>query len=463
MSGKLNRRIKSEDGTVLLSALAVLSILAVSLTGVLIFGGWQRTQGLVYLDEVRANSLAESGIHDAIASLADNPQLRRLERDLSLDSANHLSYSIRPWGAFLQVKCTGKGRLLSQSMTAIVGMRPPVFYDHAIIAIGSGYPLVISGSTEVVGDIFVGPKGVTAGEINGRGFHGEQLVDGRIDTILPSVLPRFDDSVLEEFLDSLSELVATIRETDLSLLYTDVDKQASEETAQAKSVRTRADIEFNFSNALAVPHPQFYFADRSIRITGRSHLRGIVLCAGEVLMSHNSQLEDCIIVADRVRLADDSRFAGQIIVKDTVIVENHATLDHSTLLILRGRKTDKNFSGLVEIRSSGTIEATVVYGRLTGIPENDGSNHTECRLRVAKNVRMSGLIWWEGTAELCGTFSGAIAVNCFSHYVQPTTYMNWLVDTEIHHSDLASTTAFPLVFAQLKHPRVSSLVRNESR
>ncbi len=158
-----------ERGSVLLAVLAILSILAVTITGVLMFGGWQRKQGILYLEEVRVRSLAESGIHQAMAELAENPRTRCRDQLVVFDSANQISYSIRPWGAYLQVKSTGIGRRLTRTLTAVLGVQPSAIFGHVLTPIGSPYPLVVSGRTRIRGNVFVGPGGITRGEINGRG------------------------------------------------------------------------------------------------------------------------------------------------------------------------------------------------------------------------------------------------------------------------------------------------------
>lgn len=451
MSGISTGKIESQAGSVLLAALAILTILAVTITGILIFGGWQRTQGLFYLDEVRATSLAESGIHDAMAALADNPRLRYAERHIALDSTNKLSYSISPWGALLEVKSTGIGRRVSRTLTAIVGMRPPHIFDHVLVPIGSTYPLVVSGRTRIVGDVFVGPAGMTRGEINGRGYQGERLVEGRIDTLSLANMPAFESSLLSEFVDSLTELRTQADATDLSISYSQPFGPSNLDQSNVSAIRTLADIELSLSDSIPLTGPKYFFADRKILIGGSSQLRNMVFWAREVVVSQDARLKDCIIVADLVRLHDASVFGGQIIAEDTILVEEHAVLESSSVIILRGRKREERIDGLVEISSRAPIQATIVCGNRFPV----SLDQFACRLRISEHSRLKALIWWEGIAEIDGAIEGAAAVHLFSHYVQPTTYMNWLVDADLRYSE--ATTAFPLVLTKLDRPKLCFL------
>ncbi len=144
-----------------------------------------------------------------------------------------------------------------------------------------------------------------------------------------------------------------------------------------------------------------------------------------------------------------------------MIVEGEATLEQPSLILLRGRSFDERIVGEIEISSRGKLQATVVSGSPTRAIRNETAPEFACRLRISKLAQLRGLIWWEGLVEIEGAFAGAVAVNLFSHYVQPTTYMNWLVDADIRFFDAAAMTAFPIVFANPDQPKLC--IMNESR
>ncbi len=458
MSGKSVLESGNERGTVLFAALAILSILAVTITGVLIFGGWHHTQGVLCLEEVRVRSLAESGIHHAIAELAMDSSHTSRDQRVILDSANQISYSIRPWGAYLQVRSTGIGRRLARTLIAIVGMRPPDIFDHVLSPIGSPYPLVVSGNTRIRGNIYVGSGGITGGEINGRGFQGDRLVDGIIDTLDSAKLPRFEGAVLAEFLNSLERMKNEIPASDYSLVYRNYDELSELPAKGVSAVRTLASIEFNVSDSYAIEDPQYFFAGQTIQVLGQTHLTNLVLASREVVVAHQSRLDNCVIVADKVRLTDGATFSGQIIGTDTVRIESHARLDHPALVLLRGRRQEEKIVGDVEISSLSSLRATVISGTDYGLDNRESQATAGCRLRILDHSTLRGLIWWQGLVDLDGVLEGAAAVNLFSHYVPPTTYMNWLVDADVRYLDVASLSAFPVVLEHRGRPKLCRMI-----
>ena len=443
-------------------ALAILAVLAVTISAILIYGGWQRTRGFLYLEETRVRSLAESGIHDALAELAANPEIRYLNRHLTLDSANQISYSIRPWGAFLQVQSTGIGRRLTRAVTALVGTEPPRIFDHVLSPLESRYLLVVSGRTRIHGDVYVGAAGLTQGEINGRGFEGDQLVFGEVDTLDSRSLPRFSSSLLREFLDSLNELKLATSCGDLALVFAENRDRYNDLGDDSPVIRTRAAIEFNLSDSVAWCSPCCFFSDQSIQVTGRSRLNGVVLCAPEVVISDEAYFKEGLIVADHAELSGNSVCSGQIVVRDTLRILANASLVRPSLVILRGRQVEERMLGAVEVTSQGLIESSFVNGARWIETSAPACIASVCGLHISRQSRIVGMIWWEGRVELEGTFAGAAAVSFFTHHCPPTTYMNWLVDSRIEFADVRTCNAFPLVFTVHEHPRLHSMREGRS-
>lgn len=462
MSGKQTPEDISERGSALLASLAILATLAVTMTGVLIFGGWQRAQGLTCLEEVRVRGLAESGIHQAIAELTSDSYHQPCQHHIVFDSTNSISYIIRPWGAYLRIQSTGIGRRITRTLTADVGILPPDIYNHVLSPIGAPLPLVIAGSTRIRGDIYVSSGGIIACELNGQGYRGTRLVEGSIDTLNPLDLPSFDNTVLEEFLDSLDVMESGVPETDYSLIFHDKTDFIGQSVNEAVGFRTRASIEFDIQDGSTIETTQYFFAGHTIYILGKSHLSNCVLSSKKVVISHQATLDHCVVVADHVQLTDESKFGGQIVAIDTVRITGKASLTSPTLILLRGRRIDESILGAVEISSRGSLWSIIVNGVSSAIGGTNSQAAAACRLHVSDNSSLYGLLWWEGLVEIEGTFQGAAAVNSFSHFIQPTTYMNWLVDADLRYLEVAASAAFPVVFEDRTRPRVGTMIGNMS-
>lgn len=438
----------------LLAVLAVLAILAVVITAVLLYGSWQKSRCALLVDEVKASYLAESGIHDALARLAEEPAERSFAGEVWFDSTSQVSYTVEPWGAFVLVRSTGSTRRLERSLEARAGMRLPEVFKNVITQIGPPYPLVVSGGTRIVGNVALGPAGVTAGEIAGRGFNGREMVEGQITVVTAATVPRIDCSQLDEFLRLLQQRKQSAHVTDVSIVIRDAGDLHSDIWRGNQDQRTRADIEIETGRSVIDGHGATLFSDRRVRVLGSGKLTDLVVEAKRVSIGQSAILNECIIVADRIELTADVSFSGQIIVRDTLVVDERARLQEPCLIVLSdGNRADKN-RGLVAVTSQRPCESVFICG----VPSNGaGADEEAGLLRIGANSVVRGLIWWEGLVELNGKLQGAAAVRLFNHIEPPTTYQNWLVDAEVRYSDLQEDLTFPLMLSGRWSPKAFGL------
>lgn len=452
--GRSRNRVAEEAGTVLLAVLAVLAILAVVITAVLLYGSWQKAQCALLVDEVKASYLAESGIHDAMARLAEAPAERLFAQDMWPDSTSRVCYTVEPWGAFVRVRSTGSTRRLERSLEARVGRQGPEVFKNVITQIGPPYPVVVSGGTRIVGNVALGPAGVTAGEIAGRGFSGQEMVEGRITVVVAAAVPRIDLSLVDEFLSLLLQRRQSARVTDFSIVIRDTGDLYSDGGRGNHDQRTRADIEIETGKGVIDGYGVTLFSDRSVRVVGSGELTNLVLQAERVSVGYSAVLNDCVIVADQVELTADASFSGQIIVRDTLVVDQSARLRDPCLIVLFGGTHPDKHRGLVEVMSQRPCETVFIY---CGTSDQADPNEETGLLRIGSNSVVQGLIWWDGLVELDGKLRGAAAVRLFSHVEPPTTYLNWIVDAEVRYVDLREDHAFPLLLSGDWRPKVIGL------
>lgn len=443
MSGRWNHKFADQRGGVLLAVLAVLSTLAITITAVLLYGTWQKARCALMLDEVKASYLAESGVHEVLARLSSTIGARSFSERVQFDSISQVDVSVSPWGAYLKVKSQGSTKRLVRAYEARVGMRSPHVFDYAISQIGPPYPLVVSGSTRIVGDVALGPAGITAGEIAGRGFTGARYVEGNT-VLVGDVLPDFDLSVLREFCDTLSARRDRVFATDLSLVVRSERDLERSESGGYRDLRTHADIDLQFNDGELDGGGTALFAGRTIFVRGEDTLRCLVLQADRIRLSNSIVLRDCIMVANCVVLENTVSFSGQIVVRDSLQIEQEAALKQLCLVVLTGRTQDNRNHGIVDLTSRAECEAIFAYGR----DRNEaGETQLTGLLRVAPGTIVRGLVWWEGLVELNGSFRGSAAVGLFSHVESPTTYLNWLVDADVRYLAVSRDMTLPFMFA----------------
>ncbi len=441
-------RISHQNGSVLLAALAILAILAATVSGILLYGTWQRARCITVLQGVKAEYLAEAGIHRAAAELSANPHYRVREFPVELDSSSRVLISVTPWGGFLRVTSVGQAGRTTRRMSAMIGQAAPELFINVITLIGKSYPLVVSGSTRISGRVAVAPPGVVKGEINGRRFLGDTAVDGEIIPRNVRNLPVADAGIIVEFVDSLKKLRANTRNrTDFSRIFIEASELGSDQEITASPLRSSASIELNLRDTTEVCGEYICFADRQMIVRGKTRLRNFVLCSeDEIIVEDETRLSDCILVGRKITFRGFARFDGQLIAMDTITVTNSAQLSHLSFVYVIGRSVAKRLEGLVAFHSAFTSCAFVFIGGRVSSTQSDSIPENCTRVMIGPESRLDGLVWTDGYMEPLGSFSGSAAVNLFSYYEDPTTYLNWLVDARLDYSAQSERAVLPLVF-----------------
>jgi type II secretory pathway component PulK len=100
-------KLQSERGSILLAALAILTLLAVVLSSVMVYGAWHKARTRHLVETVKATYLAEAGMNHAVAMLQEDLHLRTHNQEIRIDSSSSFTFSILPWGGYVRVESTG--------------------------------------------------------------------------------------------------------------------------------------------------------------------------------------------------------------------------------------------------------------------------------------------------------------------------------------------------------------------
>ena len=440
------KRVTNQSGSVLIAVLAILAMLALLLGSVVSYGVWHlaRSRGLV--SRVKADYLAEAGINRALALIHENPKFRTAKKREAVDSSSTFELTVVPWGGYLRVTSTGVTGRTARTQQALIGMLSPEIFDNAVTLIGPPYPLVVAGNTRIVGDVAIGPAGVTAGEIRGRGYTGAKLVNGATKLVGAQDIPRFDKSAIQEFLDSVSDWHRSCPNvTDLAMVIKD-PSYAKEHLE--KSYRTRSAIELSLADSGLLKIPEYLFADGKIGVGGKTHLKNILLHSeAEITISGEAFLSDCVLVGRKVTVVDGACVSGQIFAEDSITVGWHAAVSDFTFLCLTGRDQWDGIDGQITIASSDPAYAfaAVIPQTQRRRDRNEPSN-VNTRIRIDLNSVLHGAVWSESYVELLGDLKGSVATNLFYYHDPPTIYLNWIVDGRVEYARDIKATVMPMVF-----------------
>ncbi|MDZ7260562.1 MAG: pilus assembly PilX N-terminal domain-containing protein [candidate division KSB1 bacterium] len=203
---KLTSLLNKDQGSALVTVLVMITILTL-ITGTIMTTVSLQTRFIKRdLHRTQALYLAEAGIYKALWYLSGHDG-----RDKYWRVSNHVLplfdslsciISIEQWGGYLSLISLASCKKQTVSIRVLVGEEIPQSFDQAVIIGGGDYPLVVTGSNKIIGDVTVGAGGVKSGRIKGVGFSGSQLVEGDIHIQIPPQMPYFDASLLENAIGS---------------------------------------------------------------------------------------------------------------------------------------------------------------------------------------------------------------------------------------------------------------------
>jgi hypothetical protein len=438
------KKLRSEQGSILLAAFAILALLLIIMTALIAYGSWHKARCQLVLNRVKATYLAEAGIQHALAQVKDRISHWSNSETVAVDSSASFSCTTRPWGGYLLIESTGIVGKTEERLQATIGQVAPSIFSNTLSLIGPPYPLVIAGNSRIEGDVQVGPAGVSKGELHGQSYRGDSLVYGAVLTIQPQDVPQCSDVIVNEFLSNLDTIKKNCRErTDLSLIFRDPALMSD-----VDSRRTSASIVFDVSDTLPVQQPQYLFAEGSITVKGKSHLRNLVLTsASSITVNGDTHLEDCILVSPMITLTDRAEVSGQLFADSLITVDQDAWFADMALVYLIGHRLNDEWTGLISVASTRTSDACFVFhGNSRALDATQQLKQTG-RIHIAPVSSVNGIVWTEGYLEAFGSFRGSAVANLLYHYESPTLYLNWLVDAWLESPEKAKRI-LPLMFGQ---------------
>ncbi|MBI4550732.1 MAG: hypothetical protein HY710_00545 [Candidatus Latescibacteria bacterium] len=458
---------RPERGTALGGLLVMLTLVAVLMAGVFRLAAVRAGTARRAAYHLQAQYAAESGVERLRWRLAQSGGWNRLwsptgepspalTESLAVDTGYRLS--LRPCGGYLEATVTGHCHKETVTVRALLGMRPPAWFQRAVTVRSSVSPLVLAGASRIRGDVLAGPGGVRTGRMPGEPLPPETPpVDGMI----------VNDGDGADFDPSL--VVVTMTQLDRQLAGEGITRSVTDLGAFGEPLRPAALPDSVHGGVISLPGvltlltagpddppvsgPLTLIASGAVRLQGHLILRGAIVVAAQ----------DSIIVADRVdirggllytpgpiRLTDQARLEGQALSRSQIEVKDQAQVVYPGLLYATGGLNGDRVDGGILITSSRLQSGSLVVqpsGWVAGQTVRDRTT-----IRIGPASRFAGLVWSANATWLEGTLLGSAATGTFYLEHGPTTYLNWIRSGVIDRRSLTDAYRLPLGFG--RHPQV---------
>lgn len=380
-------------------------IIALLLTGLVLFTNSQQrfAAHTNFLQQTIENT--NQGIYHVLNNIptVNNPQPLKLEGTNEGSIVAKQSY----WGIFELLSIASKIKSHQFNKTALVGgSLTDTPFRTALYMEETNKPLVLVGNTEITGAAYLSKMGVKSGNMGGKSFYGQQLIDGPKNT--SSGWPALDKSLVEHLnvlLDSVNYLQSDFIELD------------------SKN---------RFRNSFGNPQKVF-FTQQALHLSNKEFIGHIIIKSGKkIVVEPSTKLVDVILIAPEIVIENNVSGRFQAIASKRIDVGKHCDLSYpSTLVMYKSKKRSPKNEQSDEILSQIIVnEHTNIQGIVAYLDENEAMNfHSQILLRT--NSLIEGEVYCNKNIEPKGVIHGTVYAHNFLAAEFGAVYQNHLYNTRI--------------------------------
>jgi hypothetical protein len=296
------------------------------------------------------------------------------------------------WGLYEIATISNHDKTISE--TRMIGLKPeqpPYTFYYS----GNNAPVYLAGNTTIEGNIKIPMYGYKYTQMQSRFFSGREIEPGKTSTS-EKELPA-PGKEIKVYLDSLFKLKHTIEESS-----------GFPDSLINKFSNTKTLIISTQKGVL-----------RNTLLKGN-----IILLAKELDIEKSAQLEDIVIIADKIVVEDGFKGVVQLLAKDTVLLKKNITLQYPSGVYIYHENKKRH----VSLGDSCIVEGYVIV-------DGDGEvNVTNANYSQAVNSTVKGLVFVNGIALFRGTVNGSVILKEAVYYSREGYYDNTIVDVTIRDS-----------------------------
>jgi hypothetical protein len=436
-------RIQNEEGSALASVLIIIVI--VSLFIGIVLSGIYLQNGFIQQDinEVKARYAAEAGIALFLSEFNYSAVTRDTSLTITVDDSTQVTINARPFGGFLDVESMAMIKGKEKKIRVLAGAKKTDVFEHAVVLGDTSSVLMLTGSTQLKGDILSGQIGTRTTDFKGISFsgslQGEQMQQsgpllpnfdaGFIQNQKDVIKNSFQDGTFNSFASSFGGLRDSNAEAEDTLFF---DGNVS--WSSRDSISFPKDVTIAVNGSLTLNGNYYFGAFTKLLVTDTLRVGGSI--SGEHVLMYAGQ---------SLQVGGGAQLSAQVLSGGEIILRDNAYLTYPSLVYTDQELSPDRQEVIIDIRGNAKIDGTVVYP----VPTTNFTSGL-FRVRVSDQAEVRGGIYTLGQTELEGTVLGSVLTQQFYFYESPSSYINWLKDAEVDFSGRPENYVVPLGFSE--HP-----------
>ncbi|WP_442845046.1 hypothetical protein [Leeuwenhoekiella sp. H156] len=319
--------------------------------------------------------------------------------------------SATSWGIYTHVKSVASSKNYTFERNALIGSKGQKENRNALVLANTFSPLVLVGTSTIIGDVTLSEYGVNPGSIGSTYFIGNTLVDGKIEIDNSETLPQLQGHFIRE----IERLRKSLPNKSGNIIrYTGKPRYNSfkEET---KWIIDSRELTLNDT----ITGNIIIHSDTKITVAPDAYLKDVILAAPEVIIQ--SGVEGNL----------------QIFASKSIEIGNQVNLNFPSALVL---VSEANYSTEADSETSISIKIgseSVVMGSLVFLGDQPNFNY-QPEVFIDKGASIYGEIYCEQSLELKGNVYGSVLTRTFVSREFGSVYRNHIYDGTINSNILTS-------------------------
>ena len=319
----------------------------------------------------------------------------------------------KPWGLYTQLKSIASAKNYSFERNALIGGKVPEESRNALVLANTFSPLVLVGTSKIVGDSRLSEYGVKPGSMGSAYFTGNTLIAGRVQVDNREALPQLPNSFINQ-LKRLSKRLPEGSETVLNYKGKPFHNSFKEETQWILDSRELILTDTITGNIII-------HSDTKIRVETGAYLKDVILTAPEVVLQSGTKGNFQVFATKSIELKSqvNLQYPSALV----LITESKRQLKYTT-------EADLEPTNSIKIGSGTTIKGSVVY-----LGDEPNLNY-EPEVFIDRDAYLYGELYCEQNVELKGSVFGSVMTRAFVSREFGSVYRNHLYNGVIDVSQM---------------------------
>lgn len=325
--------------------------------------------------------------------------------DLFGDNQSLVEISKHRYGVFDIVTVQNKWKNISFKKTALLGENIFEGEKTALYLTDRQRYLSVSGNTIISGTSYLPKLGIRRAYIEGKGFKGDNLVEGEIKNSNNS-LPTIDTNIINYLYGFFEDK------------YPSSDSIAGYEDM----VRTKSVIrKFSEKQLMLI-------SKEIIKVTGTVIEGNVIVYSPKgVFIGKDANIKDAIFFAPNIYIEPGFNGSIQAFAQDTFVVGDDCKLRYPSYVAIINKNINNCYFRVEE--GSEIAGGILIY--------QDSKALKEPELFIGKDVSIYGQVYCKGSCELKGNIYGSLYCNVFVLKTPSAYYENHLLDVKIDINNLS--------------------------